>query len=504
MHAEEEQDQMAQYAAYAASLPTHGHPVDAGRFNRFTPSEYVRRRAKAWPQFPPGSVAVIPAGIPKFMTQTGGIPIPHPSGYRPHPDFLWLTGCEDMGAVAVLESDAGAPGGVRMTVVAGPATAHDLVWDNAPESLGSVARRCGAEAVAVDLDGVLVEAKLRAGDRFRLFYDPDVNPGVHLQRGYFGPEYRHQVRSGVLESWVKDGMMWKAQVRCEDPTVPLGEARWVKGEAEVDAMRSAARATGTALIQTMRDTVAGETELAAGARFEYHARREGCGKFAYPACVGSGQRSAVVHCFPTGREGMREGDMLLMDVGGCVEGYASDITRTWAVPRARGGPARFSEAQALVYGAVLRTHEQLLRSCVEGTSFHALNAECVGLLGEELMALGWIDRPTHAEIKRFFPHNVSHPLGMDVHDGAKINTSQRVLTEGVVMTVEPGLYVPPWEREALRRQPHAKAVDFVGGIRIEDDVVIRARGAPEVLSDFVPRSMEDLCDLAAGTPSVQI
>ena len=492
------EERMAEFARHCEGLASWGHATEEGRCTLFSAAEYVRRRTVAWGGFPTGSVAVVAAGAPRFMTQLGGVPIPHPSGYRPHADFLWLTGCEDQGAVAVLEAappGARTPGGVRLSLVFGAASRKDLAWDNAPEAPESVARRCGAEACFSgrgDLDHVLSEARARAGGHFRLFYDPGVNPEVHGggggAHGSGFPDY--QVRSAVLGEWVRG--VGPGGVRCEDPAGRFGEARWAKGEEEVGAMRAAARATGQALVRTMMETSAGESEVAAGARFEYEARQLGATRFAYPPCVGAGKRSAVIHAFPTGRRPMRAGELLLMDAGACVEGYAADITRTWALPAAGArGPAPFSASQALVYAAVLRTHEQLLQMCVPGVTMGDLNSACRGLLAEELMALGWIDAPS--EVARFFPHIVTHSLGMDVHDSAKLgDTGMRPLSEGVAITVEPGLYVSPWEQDALRRRPQARATDFVGGIRIEDDLVIRGRAGPEVLSDFVPRSIEAL------------
>lgn len=269
----------------------------------------------------------------------------------------------------------------------------------------------------------------------------------------------------------------------------LHELRLYKSTAELALMRRAAQIAADAqraAVVAARPGV-GEYEVEAAL---LQAMRAHAAVPSYPPTVAAGANACVLH-YTANRAKLKPGDLLLVDAGAEVECYASDITRTWPV----GGG--FSREQRALYGVVLEAQLAAIDAVRPGQAFTAAHEAATRIIVAGLCALKLLSGGARAalksgEYKRFFPHKTGHWLGLDVHDVGdyRIDDEPRMLEAGMVVTVEPGIYIPPDDA--------ATAAKWRGiGIRIEDDVVVSTRGN-EVLSAALPKAADDVLALCAG------
>ena len=259
----------------------------------------------------------------------------------------------------------------------------------------------------------------------------------------------------------------------------LHRLRLVKSPAERVLMQEASRAGSEAFRSTMRWSKGRQQEGDLAAHMEYEARLRGASGLAYVPVVAGGDRANIIHYVRNDRR-LAEGELVLMDAGAQKHGYCNDITRTWPIS------GRFSPAQRRLYEAVLRVQQHCItavtrwQSIGDDLSINALNQLASMLFVEELGALGFA-RPERA-VHQLFPHSIGHWLGMDLHDCPTVSCDEP-LREGMTITIEPGLYVP-----ASTEYPE----QYHGiGVRIEDDLLLTAKGAV-TLTERVPRDPEEI------------
>ena len=269
-----------------------------------------------------------------------------------------------------------------------------------------------------------------------------------------------------------------------DPAVLLHEMRRVKDDGEIVLMQRAVDITRDAHTAAMAAARPGAHEYEIEAILRREFRQRGSERTAYEPIVGSGPNATVLHYRKNDRR-MNDGDMLLIDAG-CEYGYyASDVTRTFPVNGV------FSDPQRKIYELVLRAQEASIVATRPGATLDEIHMASVNVITEGLVAMGLCEGPLDVALKeerykRYFMHKTSHYLGMDVHDVGRyyLDGKARALEPGVVITVEPGVYVPPNDDRA--------APEFRGiGVRIEDDVLLTATGA-RVLSAAIPKSVADV------------
>uniref|UniRef100_A0A667WPQ4 X-prolyl aminopeptidase 3, mitochondrial n=1 Tax=Myripristis murdjan TaxID=586833 RepID=A0A667WPQ4_9TELE len=264
---------------------------------------------------------------------------------------------------------------------------------------------------------------------------------------------------------------------------PLTQSlRALKSAAEVALMQEAGRITAQAFRKTMALCQGDIDEAVLYAKFDFENRIHGANFLAYPPVVAGGNRANTLH-YINNNQMIKDGEMVLLD-GGCEYfGYVSDVTRTWPVN------GKFSPAQAELYEAVLEVQRSCLSLCSPGVSLDHIYSTMLALLGRQLRQLGVVkasasDADVLKAARRYCPHHVGHYLGMDVHDTPELSRSQP-LQPGMVITIEPGLYICEDDEQVPER--------FRGlGVRIEDDVVIREKGSPLILSSDAPKTIADV------------
>jgi Xaa-Pro aminopeptidase len=223
----------------------------------------------------------------------------------------------------------------------------------------------------------------------------------------------------------------------------------------------------------MRSVKPGMTEYQAQAIMEYHFKTNGSEYPGYPSIVGAAENACVLH-YVTNLKLMNDGDLLLSDCAAEYHGYTADVTRT--VP-ANG---KFSPEQKIIYELVLAAQDAGIAACKPGAPFAAVDAAARAVVNKGLVALGIVK--TEAEARKYFPHGTSHHLGLDVHD-----MGPRTLDPGVVLTVEPGIYIPPGS--------NCDKKWWSIGVRIEDDILITPTGNQN-LSASSPRTVADIEKMA--------
>jgi Xaa-Pro aminopeptidase len=267
----------------------------------------------------------------------------------------------------------------------------------------------------------------------------------------------------------------------------LHDLRLYKSPAELKLMRQAATIAADAQRAAMQAALPGRGEYEVEAAL-LHAMRARGAVPSYPPIVAGGANACVMH-YQDNRAKLQRGELLLVDAGAEVECYASDITRTWPVG------AKFSREQRALYEIVLEAQQAAIDEVRVGRAYDAAHEAATLIISEGLCALKLLRGSARAALqsgayKRFFPHKTGHWIGLDVHDVGdyQVDGEARLLETGMVLTVEPGIYVAPDDSSVPERWRGI-------GIRIEDDVAVGASG-PDVLTAAVPKQpaeLEALC-----------
>jgi Xaa-Pro aminopeptidase len=300
---------------------------------------------------------------------------------------------------------------------------------------------------------------------------------------------------GAQADWDARAMKWlnavRAKVRTgiaapegvQDVRALIDEMRLVKDEHEAALMRRAAAIAASAHRRAMRATHAGRNEYEIEAELLYEFRRGGAQFPAYWPIVAGGANACVLH-YIFNDAPLRDGDLLLIDAGCELEGYASDITRTFPVN------GRFSGEQREIYEIVLAAQRAALAEIRPGKPWNEPHDAAVRVLAQGMLDLkllaGSVDEVLEKEAyKRFYMHRTGHWLGLDVHDVGdyKRGGNWRALEPGMTLTVEPGLYIRAAEDVPERLRDIA--------VRIEDDVRVTELGC-EILSEAVPKRVEEI------------
>ena len=397
--------------------------------------------------------------------------------YRPDSDVFWLTGWEDPQVAVFLR-----PGDEPLTMFVQPRDPERETWTGRRKGPEGAKAEHGADAA---FSFGALESEL-----------PRLLQGVSTLHYGFARDPEHDAlvmsavakarRSGRLKGLV-------APQTFHHPTVLLHDIRLFKNEAELTRMREAARISALAHVRAMRATGPGVHEYAVEAVLHHAFLEQGSTGAGYTPIVAAGDNATILH-YVTNRDVCEDGELMLVDAGCEVDYYTADITRTFPVN------GTFTDVQRRVYDIVLDAQLASIDACRAGSTFHDVHMASVHRLTEGMVELGLLEGDVDELVredayKRYYMHGTSHWLGLDVHDvGLYTNApgqeaGSRPLAPGMVLTVEPGLYV------ALDDESAPEELRGIG-IRIEDDVLV-TDGDPEVLTEAAPKDPEAIQELMA-------
>ena len=435
-------------------------------------SEYKRRRRRLLKAIGPGSVAILSAAPERVRNRDVHYP------YRQDSDFAYLTGFMEPESLLVL-----APGRKQGEYVlfCRPRDEKKEIWDGRRAGVEGARAHFGASE-AHPIEDVDVELPKLLENRERIYYPLGRDPELDRRVMDWIQVVKGRARAGI-----------RAPEELVSLDRVLHEHRLFKSSSELKTMRRAARISAEAHRQVMRACRPEMWEYELEARFVQVCAERG-GRFqAYPPIVGSGANACVLH-YVDNRHRLVDGDLVLIDAGCELEGYASDITRTFPVN------GRFAHAQRELYELVLAAQQAAIGKAVPGNRWDDPHREAVRVLTRGLVELGVLEGNgkrlskliKEERYKPYFMHRTGHWLGMDVHDVGeyKMKGKWRLLEPGMVLTVEPGLYIGGEREEVPERYRSI-------GIRVEDDVAITEDGN-EVLSADVPKSVADIETWMAG------
>ncbi|HTG95172.1 MAG TPA: Xaa-Pro aminopeptidase [Pyrinomonadaceae bacterium] len=410
----------------------------------------------------PNSVAIIPSA--REATRSNDTHY----RFRQDSDFFYLTGFEEPNAIAVINPSQSP----KYTLFVRPRDPEREIWDG---------RRAGVEGARQDFG---------ADESFPIAeFDEKLNDILDgAERLY----YRLGVNSDLDDTIIRQIARMRAVNRKPihppqtiiDPATIVHELRVLKSPEEIEIMQRAADIAAEAHVEAMKAVRPGMNEYEVEALIERVFRERGAAAPAYTSIVGAGPNATVLHYINNDGQ-LRDGDLLLVDAGAEYKGYASDITRTYPIN------GRFTKAQREIYELVLKAQKACVEMVRPGVTHDHLKQHSIQVLTEGMVELGLLKGDPEELIKekkheQFYMHGLGHMLGIDVHDVGLYyhGKESRALEPGVVMTVEPGIYVSV-DTKGIPEQ-------YLGiGVRIEDDVLCTQNG-PRVLTTKVPKEADEI------------
>ncbi|KAF9551563.1 hypothetical protein CPC08DRAFT_715038 [Agrocybe pediades] len=452
------------------TITSHPHLI---RRHDLTPgipsSEYEQRRRKLMDLLPEKSIAIAVSTPVKYMS--GKIFYK----YRPASDMWYLTGFEEPDSAVVLQKDSSSKG-YKMTLFCAGTDMSKAKWNGATTSLSAAKEIFQADdTLPIENFGSHVKSLLSSAS---LVYVDLPNPAPwNPKTSYKKPRSLLKYLSGSSSTEQED-VVDSISGSMRRPLAPqMGKLRSIKSKAEQRVMRQAADISGRAHAKVMRFAQPGMLEAKLEAHFEYICALEGAQRLAYVPVVASGPNALILH-YTHNNQIIENDELVLIDAGCEYNGYASDITRTFPAS------GTFTPAQRELYSAVLSVQKQLIELCTasQGYSSQELHRKSCSLLKQELNQIGF-NLGTESDLERvLYPHYFGHPIGIDLHESAHVDRSSP-LKEGMVITIEPGIYVPP--------TPNFPTHFHNIGIRIEDEVLVQDKHAV-VLSVSAPKEIADI------------
>lgn len=426
-------------------------------------SEYDRRRRNLMAMMEPNSIAIIPSAREVRRSRDTEYP------FRQDSDFYYLSGFKEPDAVLVL--------------IPGRAHGEFVMFCRDRDEAGELwhGRRAGPSGAC---------EQFAADDAFPIGDADEILPGLIEGRDRV---YYSMGRSTRFDRQI---MEWVNTIRSKEATgaVPPGEftdldhmlhdLRLVKSAAEQKLMRRAGEITAGAHRHIMGQCRPGMFEYQLEAELHHQFALGGARHPAYLSIVGSGANACTLHYVENSAK-MRDGDLVLVDAGCEFEYYAADVTRTFPVN------GRFSPEQLAIYNLVLAAHDATIAQVRAGNHWNQPHDASVRVITAGLVELGLLEGEVDELIETqayrdFYMHRVGHWLGLDVHDVGdyRVGNEWRVLEAGMVLTVEPGIYIAPQATSVARKWRGI-------GVRIEDDVLVTREGC-EILTEGAPRTAAEI------------
>jgi Xaa-Pro aminopeptidase len=435
-----------------------------------TPS--AARRARLCAQMQPGAVAILPTAPEAVRNSDSDYP------YRHDSYFYYLTGFMEPDSVLVLVAASGAEA-AKAVLFCRQKNLEREIWDGFRYGPDGAREAFGFDA-AFPIEELDSEMARLLANAPAAYYALGHSAALDLQMKTWLNNVRRQARSGVT-----------APTLAHDLLALLDEMRLFKDNGEQALMLRAAAISGRAHERAMRASRPGMFEYEIEAELLHEFRRSGAQAPAYTPIVAAGANACVLH-YNANQAQSRDGDLVLIDAGCELDSYAADITRTYPVN------GRFSAPQKMLYELVLAAQSAALAAVQPGRRYSDIHDSAVNVLAQGMLDVGLLDKAVYGNAAnaiaerahlQFYMHGTGHWLGLDVHDvGAYRDIHaegkpSRQLAPGMVLTVEPGIYVRP-----------AAGVPeqfWNIGIRIEDDVLVTPDGHA-ILSDGAPRTVGDI------------
>ncbi len=417
-----------------------------------------------------GGVALVPTA--PEMTRNADNTFP----FRYDSNFFYLTGFPEPEALLVLVASEPA----QTVLFCRSKHPEREIWDGFRYGPADAASAFGIER-ALPIEELDSELPRLLCDQSTVYYGWGAVPEFDQRVQRWLDRVRAQGRSGVV---TPAGLF--------DVRTLIGEMRLIKDSSELDTMRKAAQISAAAHIRAIEATRPGRKEYEIEAEIIAEFRRRGAQGPAYGSIVAGGANACVLHYVQNDKP-LHDGDLLLIDAGCELDGYASDITRTFPIS------GRFTSDQGALYEIVLAAQAAAIAATRPGARWNEGHSAAIAVLAQGMLDLGLLEGSLAEVIesgsyRKFYMHQTGHWLGLDVHDVGQYREPAaglaegaerpwRTLEPGMVLTVEPGLYVRPGEGVPERF--------WNLGIRIEDDVVVTPEGC-EVITAGVPKSIDEI------------
>ena len=431
---------------------------------------YQARRNRIAEQLPDNSIALVFAG--SEVTRSNDTEYL----FCPNKSFYYLTGFKEAEAICVIEKNNGV---IKCTLICLPKDPLQEVWHG---------RRIGPKCAAVtygfdestSLNEVDDKLPILMENKEHLFFDHRLST-----------EHRNKIDGWLfmVRQQERQGISYPTNLSDIKPLI--NEARIIKSAEEIALMKAVSDISSQAHSQAMARTKPGAYEYQVEAELLYIMAKQGARVAAYNSIVAGGDNANILH-YTENSDQLLDGDLLLIDAGGELQGYAADITRTFPVN------GKFSIEQKALYELVLKAQDACIEAIAPGKSLGELNVICERILTEGLHNLGLLTGELDELIqeracKKYFIHGLGHWLGLDVHDVGdyqmKDGRQTRPFTPGMVMTIEPGLYIPSNDISVDEKWRGI-------AIRIEDNILVTETGYENLTS--VVKSVEDIEQLVGA------
>ena len=418
-----------------------------------SPELFAKNRVKLSQQMAPNSVAIFNSNDIFSTGADSTVP------FEQHRNIFYLSGVDQEESILLVFPDA-KKDAYREILFIKETNDHIAIWEGAKLSKSQATASSGIKTVYWLEEFESVFSKLM-NDSTRFYY----NNNEH---------YRQVVEMETREDRFLKMVKLSYPTHELLPNFPIMEAlRGVKESEEISLIKTACNITEKGFRRVLGFVKPGVMEYEIEAEYMHEFLRNRSKGFAYTPIIGSGYNACVLHYIENNQE-CKDGDLLLMDVAAEYANYSSDMTRTIPVN------GRFTARQKAVYQAVLNVKNQATKLLVPGTMWDAYHVEVGKLMTSELLGLGLIDKadvqnedPKWPAYKKYFMHGTSHHMGLDTHDFGALKSPMQA---NMVFTVEPGIYIP---EENM-------------GIRLEDDVVIQAKGSPVNLMQNIPIEIDEI------------
>ena len=427
-----------------------------------TAEEYKQRRKKLMQQLGDNSIAVIVTNTEQQRNKDTFFP------FRPNSSFYYLTGFIEPDAIAILiPNDAE---GIFI-LLNRPRQPNQEIWDgHRTGQLGAVENFAADHAYSIETLNSMIPKLL--SNKQRIFYPFDFMTATNTATATWQAQLQQLIKN-IAESQP-----------CFDVNEIIDEMRLIKSPAELNILRNAAKINTVAHQQAMKNCDSEMTEIQLSAELNYIYGRHNCLAMAYTPIVAAGKHACTLHHL-TGNKKLQEGELVLIDMGEEYQYYASDVTRTFPIN------GKFSAEQKVLYELVLHTQLTVLATIKPGITFATLQQLTIHTLTTGLVKLGILQGDvaqliTNKAYFEFYMHNIGHWLGLDVHDVGqyKVNQQWRALAPGMVLTIEPGIYI-----QADNRKVDEKWRGI--GIRIEDNIIVTDTGH-ENITAAIPRTVQEI------------